>query len=459
MINATAVLLLLASGCSSTGNACDPVAQTGCEEGLVCEEVVGSEPGCFAPVVLRGNVFNRANDNGIEGATVVALDANRAPASTLAVTDASGNYQIQVARQRDTDGNPTGGDVTLRADAAGFQTFPGGIRQALPIDVSNPVDEDGLFVVQTAATDIGLIAFPSEAGSNEIFGRVEVPSNATGILVVAESSRPDAQGFTAIADRDGGYRIFNLPDGNFSVLGYAQGLNYGAQDASVSGGEEARVDLALSGDTLGTVTGSVQIVNPGAGKGTSYILVVESTFDEVLARGETPPGLRAPEGTDLVDNGSWRIDGVPVGSYKVLGAFENDRLVRDPDFGQGNTEIVRVEVTAGQSVEAPDFKITGSLDVLSPGAEGAEEVTGMPVFSWVDDSGEERYEIEVFDTFGELIWSDANVPKSTGSDPEVPYGGPPLESGMYYQFRVTSFDGNDRPLSRTEDLKGVFFLP
>ena len=459
MINATAVLLLLASGCSSTGNACDPVAQTGCEEGLVCEEVVGSEPGCFAPVVLRGNVFNRANDNGIEGATVVALDANRAPASTLAVTDASGNYQIQVARQRDTDGNPTGGDVTLRADAAGFQTFPGGIRQALPIDVSNPADEDGLFVVQTAATDIGLIAFPSEAGSNEIFGRVEVPSNATGILVVAESSRPDAQGFTAIADRDGGYRIFNLPDGNFSVLGYAQGLNYGAQDASVSGGEEARVDLALSGDTLGTVTGSVQIVNPGAGKGTSYILVVESTFDEVLARGETPPGLRAPEGTDLVDNGSWRIDGVPVGSYKVLGAFENDRLVRDPDFGQGNTEIVRVEVTAGQSVEAPDFKITGSLDVLSPGAEGAEEVTGMPVFSWVDDSGEERYEIEVFDTFGELIWSDANVPKSTGSDPEVPYGGPPLESGMYYQFRVTSFDGNDRPLSRTEDLKGVFFLP
>jgi hypothetical protein len=29
---------------------------------------------------------------------------------------------------------------------------------------------------------------------------------------------------------------------------------------------------------------------------------------------------------------------------------------------------------------------------------------------------------------------------------------------MYYQFRVTSIDINDRPLSRTEDLKGVFFL-
>jgi hypothetical protein len=199
-------------------------------------------------------------------------------------------------------------------------------------------------------------------------------------------------------------------------------------------------------------------VNPGAGKGTSYILVVESTFDETLARGETPPGLRAPEGTELVSSGSWVIEGVPAGKYKVLGAFENDRLVRDPDLSQGNTEIVRVEVTAGQSVEAPSFKITGSLDVISPGAEGPEEVTGTPVFSWVDDSSEASYRLDVFDTFGKIIWT-VPVPGSSGSNPEVIYEGPALESGMFYQFRVTSFDGKDVPLSMTEDLKGVFFLP
>jgi hypothetical protein len=134
------------------------------------------------------------------------------------------------------------------------------------------------------------------------------------------------------------------------------------------------------------------------------------------------------------------IEGVPAGSYKVLGAFENDQLVRDPDFGQGNTEIVRVDVVAGQSVEAPSFKITGSLDVISPGAEGAEEVDGNPVFSWVDDSGEDRYHIQVFDTFGELIWEDPNIPSSSGSDPEVPYAGPPLDSGMY----STSTTGHSR---------------
>ena len=458
MINTAAVLLLLASGCAESSNACNPVAQTGCEEGLVCEEVVGGEPGCFAPVVLRGNVFDRANDNGIEGATVVALDANRSPASTVATTGPTGDYEIRVARQRDVDGNPSGGDVTLRADAAGFQTFPGGIRQALPIDVSDPVDEDGVLVVENAATTIGLIALPSGSGTNVIFGNVEVPNDSTGVLVVAETSDSSAQGFTAIADREGVYRIFNLPDGAFSVLGYAQGANYGAKDASVSGGQQTQVDLSLTSDAPGTVTGSVQIVNPGAGKGTSYILVVESTFDETLARGETPPGLRAPEGTDPLSSGSWVIEGVPAGKYKVLGAFENDQLVRDPDLGQGNTDIVRVEVTVGQSVEAPSFKITGSLDVIKPGAEGPEEVTGTPVFSWVDDSSEARYDIDVFDTFGEIIWSHS-IPGESGSNPELTYGGDPLESGMFYQFRVTSFDGNDCPLSMTEDLKGVFFLP
>lgn len=450
--------LLVVAGCSSTSSdGCDAVAQTGCDEGQVCEEVVDGGTACFAPVILRGNVFDLADEGSLEGATVVALDANRSPASTVAVTDASGNYEIQVARQRDVDGNPRGGDVTLRADAAGYQTFPGGIREALPIDLSSPVEEDGALVVETPSTSVGLIALSSDAGTNQIFGSVEVPRDSTGVLLVAETAGAEPEGFTAIADRDGSYRIFNLPDGDFSVLGYAQGVNYDAQSVSVSGGEERQVDLALGSDAPGTVTGSVQIVNPGAGEGTSYILVVESTFNESLARGETPPGLRAPEGTDLVDSGTWTIEGVPTGSYKVLGAFENDRLVRDPDFGQGNTEIVRVDVAAGQSVEAPSFKITGALDVISPGAEGPEEVDASPVFSWVDDSGEDRYHIQVFDTFGEMIWEDPNVPGESGSDPEVPYEGEPLEAGMYYQFRVTSFDVNDRPLSRTEDLKGVFF--
>ena len=120
MLSTAAFALLVISGCSSeSSEACDPIAQTGSDENLVCEEVVDGGTACFTPVVLRGNVFDQADESGIEGATVVALDANRAPASTVAVTDANGDYEIQVARQRDTDGNPPGGDVTPPTDAAG----------------------------------------------------------------------------------------------------------------------------------------------------------------------------------------------------------------------------------------------------------------------------------------------------------------------------------------------------
>jgi hypothetical protein len=39
---------------------------------------------------------------------------------------------------------------------------------------------------------------------------------------------------------------------------------------------------------------------------------------------------------------------------------------------------------------------------------------------------------------------------------EVVYEGPALEPGLLYQFRATSIKGGGSPLSRTEDLRGVF---
>jgi hypothetical protein len=69
--------------------------------------------------------------------------------------------------------------------------------------------------------------------------------------------------------------------------------------------------------------------------------------------------------------------------------------------------------------------------------------------------------VVVFDALGTKVWEQLDVPRVTGSpDVEVAYGGP-LEPGMYYQFRATSFrgDGDDRTaISRTEDLRGVFVV-
>src|SRR5689334_9350188 len=58
---------------------CDYAAQTGCKDGLVCEQVSGNPAttGCFAPVTVAGRVV-RADDptQGIEGARVIGRDEN-----------------------------------------------------------------------------------------------------------------------------------------------------------------------------------------------------------------------------------------------------------------------------------------------------------------------------------------------------------------------------------------------
>jgi hypothetical protein len=277
------------------------------------------------------------------------------------------------------------------------------------------------------------------------------------VLVVAESGGGGlAQ--AAIASRDGDYQIFNVPTGSASVQAYAQGVNYDGADADVSGGANTEVDLAINDQAPGTVTGTVQIVNAPGEAQTSVILVLESTFDETFGRGQSIPGMRDPEsGVTPNITSEYTIEGVPAGRYVVLGAFENDALVRDPDLSIGGTSTLHIDVSAGGTTTVDGFKITEALEVLSPGADGPEEVTGTPVFSWADDSSEDQYLVEVFDAFGEIIW-DTTISGSSGQDPSVTYEGPALEPGGFYQFRATSSKSGSN-LSRTEDLKGVFFAP
>jgi hypothetical protein len=172
----------------------------------------------------------------------------------------------------------------------------------------------------------------------------------------------------------------------------------------------------------------------------------------------TPPGLRAPDTGVPNITGAFTMEGVPPGRYVVVAAFENDGLVRDPDLCIAGTDDVHMAVAAGELATLPDtFKITGALDIMSPGATTAELVAGAPMLMWQDDSGESKYLVEVFDAFGQLVWS-TTIPGTSGTNPQVQYAGPMLP-GMYYQWRATSISNNNCNISRTEDLKGVFFTP
>jgi hypothetical protein len=409
----------------------------------VCEEVDGTVPSCFEPVSFTGRVFDIETDGAIEGARVLARDANDAAVSTVAVTDVNGVYTLTVPARRTSTGLPVMVSYTVRADAMGYQTFPKAPRIALPIDVSTAQGEPP--VVESAATDVGLIHLPNATGLGWISGEV-VADLPGGTLVVAS-------GVTGVADRDGNYVVYNVaPSSSVQVQGYSAGLNLTPVTVAVlPDAESPNVDLIENGNALATISGKVEIVNPGDGKDTSIVLAVEETFNEAAARGEVPKGLRVGN-----VSGDWIIRDVPDGRYVVLAAFENDFLVRDPDTSIGGTEIVHIVVNGVDQPLSQSFKVTGALGVVSPGASELDEVSGVPTFVWEDDSSEDMYECRVFDALGNLIWENTMVPSVSGSgDVTLPYGGTALQPGMIYQFRTLSMkDGV--PISATEDLKGVF---
>ena len=442
--------LVVAVGCGN--DPCDPNANTGCDSHQTCEQPQGGDAKCVPALEVVGRVFDLDTNAGIAGARIVALDANGAAASFVATSGSDGSYALQLPVERNSAGAPaTTFTVTLRADAAGYVTFPAGIRPALPMDTATATMTGGHYEIKSSLTDIGLLKLPAGTpAGGTIKGNVAENATHASALVVAEVN---GVGYTSIAARDGDYTIFNVPAGSVNVNAYARGYNYTAKSADVKAGASTTVDLDLSSDAASTVSGSVNIVNGGNGTMTSVILVLESTFNTMLARGETPPGLRAPDpGTAPNVTNAFSISGVPAGKYVVLAGFENDFLVRD-ESSIGGTSIVHQEVVAGQDVAiGTSFKLTGADDIVSPGANGPEMVTGTPTFKWVDDSSEDRYTVTVFDSYGTDIW-DGGTPKSVVT---LTYGGPPLKSGQYYQFRVASIKDPSEVISRSEDLKGVF---
>jgi hypothetical protein len=278
-----------------------------------------------------------------------------------------------------------------------------------------------------------------------------VADDPMGTLVVAGGASHLGGGVSGVADRDGTYTVFNVPAGTPGVHAYKVGVRFAPSTATVTAGATTEhVDLKATGVAKAVVTGKISLVNPGGGSVTSVILAVDETFNDDAARGEAPPGLRAGDVSS-----DFRIEGVPDGSYVVLAAFENDALVRDPDQSIGGTAIARISVSGADVAISDAFKVTGALDVSSPDKEAS--VSGTPTFVWADDSGEDHYEVRLFDAFGNMVWEDKAVPGVSGSrSVSESYGGPALTPGLLYQFRATSIKRGGTAISTTEDLRGTF---
>jgi hypothetical protein len=442
------------------GASCD-VAEDACQAGLSCDPLAdGSGNVCGPSLSLRGEVSDALSGAPLEAARVIALDASGAPVGDVAVSDAAGAYSVHVPAPRNRDGSVArDASWTLSASAAGYQAFPAGPRPAIPIS-GDQVGAAG--VIEAANTGVSLLPLANPAAlDRKIEGRL-AGADAGGTLVVAEGGASPAP--YTIAAADGSFVLFNVPVGEFEVAGYRRGKQFEPTAADTRSGSVSQLTLNASDAALGDISGSVNIVNAPGGSSTSIVLVPESVYDAAQERGPVPLGLRAPDapGTPSIQ-GAFQLSGVPNGRYVVLAAFENDQLVRDPDTGIGGTTIQHVEMTGAGAVSMDQsFKVTEHLAIVSPGAERPESVTGTPVFRWADDSSEDRYELELYSALGDLIWADRNVPGVSGSGSvERAYAGPTLTSGMIYQFRVTSFRdrrGTPTPITRSEDLRGVFSL-
>jgi hypothetical protein len=444
------------------GGACDEAAPDPfCAPALMCATLEAGDHACHPHVYIKGTVHDALSDEAIEGAHVIARNEEQVAVTDVAVSDAEGKYQLELPTVRDAAGKPLDFAYTLRGAAMQYAVFPGGLRSALPIFGSEATEQDEAWVIEGALTQIALLPLEDQTKERfQITGSISAAGDKAGVLVVAKGA---GEAWSAISDRQGDFTLFNVANGEQEVKGYAAGLQLVPAQVNVQGADVTDVVLSEADGALVTVTGSVQIVNAFGGAVTSVILVVDDTFDEGFVRGEAPPGMRSPKTGAPDVSGNFSIEGVPEGRYVVLAAFENDRLVRDPDTNISGTSLVRVDVTSADapSLTIPSsFKITEALEVVTPGAGNPEEVTSAPVLTWKDDSSEDSYQVKVFNAYGDLVWEKLDVPKSTGGDVKVPYEGP-LEPGMYYQFRATSWrspGGKAAPISATEDLKGVFYM-
>jgi hypothetical protein len=448
---------------NTVGAACDP-EEPYCANDLSCAETTGGEFFCFPRVVLRGMVSDTSDGSAVSAAHVMALDEEGSAVTDVAVSAEDGSYLLDIPVVRNDDGSVAEANFTLNGSAQDYQSFPSGVRVALPIDAEEAQLESGLYVIENALTEIGLIPLSAgdrSSGTGSIASLADA-SDVAGVLVVATG---DAGTFSAITDRAGNFTVFNLPEGEYKLRAYGDGVQVESQTITVGAEPLLNVSLVQIAEDTATVSGNIQIVNAPGGALTSVILVVEDTFDENAARGEVPRGLRAPQSGPVSVSGDFSIEGVPEGRYVVLAAYENDDLVRDPDTNISGTGFVHIEVVAGEAEVVLDqsFKVTEALATVAPGATGPEAVSSAPTLEWADDSSEDWYDVRVFDAFGEEVWTALDVSGVSGQDTvTLEYDGP-LVPGMYYQFRVSSWrqpgNGDAAPISTTEDLRGVFYLP
>lgn len=353
------------------------------------------------PTILELTVKDAATGQGVAGAQVLLATAD----SALEVLVADGAGLVMLTE-------PAAGTYAVRALAAGYVTAPRlGQAQARVAVVEH----------ETTTASVSLEPRPGATGAGRLTGRVtRGGAPMAGVLVVAQSTQPRS-GWT---DGAGRYAILGVPPNLYQVSAFIAGhasttranLQVGA-DQVIDG-----LDLELTASSGAVLSGRLM-----GGTGTSSVVLVHAST------GEPVPGLTKR----FALGGTYQIDGVPEGSYRVQAALEDDGETLAAQWALEHDPL-EIDVVGTASVGF-DLQLAAGMNGIQPAT--GETISATPTFRWPAVGTADFYVLELRDLAGQVVWGGFDARRFPRSPVLAPatskaYDGPALRPGNLYQWRV-----------------------
>lgn len=404
----------------------------------------GSAPTPPPKGTLKVTVEASADTMPVEGA-IIEIYNDVGERVKTATSNVDGVYSVKL--------RPKG--YTVRVRAQGFESSPPSGVPAVPVQVLKD---------KTVTKAVSLSAFADVNATAYVSGNAGAP----GALVIIENTTTNAF-YSATADDNGDYVIYNLLPGTYDFSAFVEGFDITPVASVALNDPDMTQNLVATAQEGYTVSGQI-----------TFLSVTNGTVDITLVHPETEEPI---PGLTVFNNGtSYSLGGVANGNYLAWATLKNDGYVMDPDWIVKNGGMpAAIEVTINDANTLKDFSVTRAITLESPTNSPSnltpEVVTTLtPTLSWQSYSAAGEYIVEVFDQDGTSIFGGYDVIDSgTGevaskhavisknttsmviSSNNMDDYYVPLEDGKTYRWKVSAVKNADVTLaSSSEDLMGVF---
>jgi hypothetical protein len=338
---------------------------------------------------LTVKIADSADNGPVGDAVVVVYDASNLLAAKGS-TDIDGEFVCSLSP----------GTFSIRAAAQDYMPVPPNNQDAVPFEI---------IAGETTTQLIDLTEHPDSGTTGQISGSVWTsmpdPNGLSGVLVVAKDANQNLTAST-ITGPDGDYMLYNVHPGSYTLevylAGYRELFDPVKIDVVIAGEIYVAEEIVMEEHANADIYGHV-----------SFLAVENGVVDITLIHPDTLdtiPGLSTYN--DL--NNTYRLEGVPPGTFIAWASFRNDGYVMDPDriskFG-----LPRVTFTADSTDQEQNFEVTDAVSIIAPTNDEdlvvpVEVNTSTPTFEWEKYPSAKEYIIEAFNSNGETIWGgfDAN---------------------------------------------------